>query len=292
MRCCQNRLGHTAQAMLAATFVLLIVTATLADDGATRKQRRLDFIRETIARLEFETTDVPLKSLTLPAEPVLSYTNPVRSATGSGSTFLVLDGVRPIAAASASIRDNGKAFREMTLLRDIALNVSREEKLVWQPKTVAKPWELVPNTSQPAKNSPLRLIQMRQIVRRFEMALVKQDMESGVLRSLSKPIYRYSDPDSGLVDGAVFAFVESTDPEALLLLEAHSDDTGRSWRYTIARMTSRPSKVMLDKREIWTTKGYWKNPKTLQDSYCEAFDSMYEETESADIETQVSEVGP
>ncbi len=248
-----------------------------ADDGENRKQRRLEFIRTTLTRLEVETTDDNARSLTLSAEPVLSYTNPVRSATGSGATFFVLDGVRPIAAVSASIRDGGKAFREMTLLNDTPLEATREDRLVWQPLALAKPWEPVPNAKQPAKNEALRLIQMRRIVRRFEMSLVREDMESGVLRNLSKPIYRYADPDNGVLDSAVFAFVESTDPEALLLLEAGADDAGGSWRYTIARMTSRPSEVLLDNREIWTTKAYWKNPRTRQDPYCEAFDSLYEE---------------
>jgi hypothetical protein len=118
---------------------------------------------------------------------------------------------------------------------------------------------------------------MRSIVRRFETNLLKDDMKSGALRALTQPIYRYMDKAAGVLDGAVFAFVEATDPETLLLLEAHADDVPGAWRYTLARMTSRPSQVLLDGREHWETIGYWRNPRSLEDPYSEAHDSQYEE---------------
>ena len=37
---------------------------------------------------------------------------------------------------------------------------------------------------------------------------------------MPQPLLRYAAPDSGVIDGAVFAFAEATDPEALLILEA------------------------------------------------------------------------
>ena len=114
-------------------------------------------------------------------------------------------------------------------------------------------------------------------MRRFQTNLLKEDMESAGLRALSQPIYRYAAPAAGVLDGAVFAFVEATDPEALLLLEATADDAGGSWRYVLARMTSRPSEVLLDGRELWTTKAYWRHPRSIEDPYTEAYDSQYEE---------------
>lgn len=271
------RQGCIQRVVLVSCLLLLVGTVSQADEGESVKQRRMAFIEAILDRFEVETADDSAKVLTLSAAPTLKFTNPVRSATGSGATYFWLDGARPLAAMSASIRDNGKAFREMSLLQDIPLRATRDGKLVWNPKTVAKPWKIVPDTARPAKTEPQRLIQMRGIVRRFEMNIVKGDMESGSLRGLSKPIYRYSEPDDGILDAAVFAFVESTDPEALLVLEAHGDDAGGAWRYTIARMTSRPSEVLLDQREIWSTKAYWKNPRSKDDPYSEAYDSNYEE---------------
>jgi hypothetical protein len=37
---------------------------------------------------------------------------------------------------------------------------------------------------------------------------------------LAQPLFRYESIDPDLVDGALFAFVTSTDPEALLVIEA------------------------------------------------------------------------
>jgi hypothetical protein len=287
---CPSRLCRDARLVLVVGCILpFVVAATWAEEGVSRKQRRLAFIRTTLGRFEVAPTGEPAKPLTLSADPALAYTNPVRTSTGSGATFFWLDGVRPIAVMSASIRDGGKVFREMSLLQDTPLRATRDGKLVWNPTAIAKPWMLVPDAGQPAKTEALRLIQMRKIVRRFEMNVVRDDMESGSLRDLSKPIYRYAEPDSGVLDGAVFAFVESTDPEALLLLEATAGDVAGSWRYTIARMTSRPSEVLLDKREIWSTKPYWKNPRTKKDPYIESYDSKYEEEAAEEVEVRDQE---
>ncbi|MBC8350581.1 MAG: hypothetical protein H8E66_01255 [Planctomycetes bacterium] len=270
-------------------FILVACSVVRAEEAETNKQQRLDFIRTTLARFEVETVDDTAKQLTLSVEPALWYTNPVRSATGTGATFFWLDGVRPVAAVSASIRDSGRVFRETSLLQDVPLRATRDGKLVWSPKRIAKPWAILPDAPQPGKNDPQRLIQMRAIVRRFEARLLKGDMEPGELRALSRPIYRYTDPAVGIVDGVVFGLVEATDPEALLLLEAHADDAGGSWQYTIARMTSRPSEVRLDGRELWETDAYWKNPRSKEDPYMEAYDSQYE-ADVIEVRGQESEV--
>lgn len=41
-----------------------------------------------------------------------------------------------------------------------------------------------------------------------------------------------------LIDAALFAFVEGTDPEALLLLEARTTEGGHAWHYALARLNS------------------------------------------------------
>ncbi|HVA48420.1 MAG TPA: hypothetical protein VNH11_18795 [Pirellulales bacterium] len=74
-----------------------------------------------------------------------------------------------------------------------------------------------------------------------------------------------------MLDGAVFAFVEATDPDFLLVIEAHRSDAASAaeWRYTLARMCSGPLEVELDGRRIWSAAGYWDNPRSLKDPYAE-----------------------
>ena len=52
--------------------------------------------------------------------------------------------------------------------------------------------------------------------------------------------------------GALFTFVEGTDPEVFLLLEARVRDKGPTWHYALARMNSCEFRVAQGGREIWS----------------------------------------
>jgi hypothetical protein len=60
-----------------------------------------------------------------------------------------------------------------------------------------------------------------------------------------REVFRYTSPDQGTIDGAVFYFSQTdrTDPELLLLIEA--DDAG-GWRYACAPLSCWSMRVMLD----------------------------------------------
>ena len=70
---------------------------------------------------------------------------------------------------------------------------------------------------------------------------------------LPQPIYRYEQTTGSLLDGALFAFVQATDPEILLALEARRDDSGKLlWQYGLARLNSMGLRAFYNDREIWT----------------------------------------
>ena len=76
-----------------------------------------------------------------------------------------------------------------------------------------------------------------------------------------------------MVDGAVFAFAEGTDPEVLVILEARRDadhPEGR-WSYSVARMTSPGVEVRLGDPVVWSGLPYWNNPRSRDDAYGEAY---------------------
>ena len=97
------------------------------------------------------------------------------------------------------------------------------------------------------------------------------DSEAGrentqTLRLLDEPIHRWPAGDKA-AEGALFAFCETTDPEALLLLDY--DEEGGAWTYSLARITSRPLVFRLDEQEILAIPGYWRNPRSSKDPYIE-----------------------
>lgn len=124
----------------------------------------------------------------------------------------------------------------------------------WQPEEAGLDLMPVPDAPIPARTESLRLTQMRNIARRFSANITEKE-NNWELRLLPQPLYRYkpTDKTSPVVDGAVFAYVwtTSTDPEVLLVVEAHRTDSGLAWRYAPARFTSRECWVNHQGREVW-----------------------------------------
>jgi hypothetical protein len=109
----------------------------------------------------------------------------------------------------------------------------------------------IDNAPVVAKTKLGRTFQMRQLTDRFDAhQFWKERFE---LRLLPKPIYRYEDLESGIVDGAVFALVHGTNPEVLLLVEAHpADDGAARWKVGFGSLAGARCVVRLDAKEFWT----------------------------------------
>jgi hypothetical protein len=75
------------------------------------------------------------------------------------------------------------------------------------------------------------------------------------LRLLPTEVHRYSDRQKGLVDGAVFVFAVDSNPEAILLVEAHEGDSGRGspqqWKYALAQMSAASLTFRRGDAEVW-----------------------------------------
>jgi hypothetical protein len=65
-------------------------------------------------------------------------------------------------------------------------------------------------------------------------------------------VYRYSAPDQGITDGALFAFVQGTNPEILITIEAFgTEPESRFWRYGFARMSCFFLRVQRGDKIVW-----------------------------------------
>jgi hypothetical protein len=80
----------------------------------------------------------------------------------------------------------------------------------------------------------------------------KSEPKPVVLRMMSRPTYRYGKPDGEIVDGALFTFVVSTDPEACLAIEIHRKDGASTWEYAVFPMTIYSLDAKLDGKTVWT----------------------------------------
>jgi hypothetical protein len=134
-------------------------------------------------------------------------------------------------------------------------------KSYYEPKEIA-------NAPLVAKSKSERTFQMRQLVSRFEAHQFWEDRFE--LRLLPKPVHRYEHLDSGILDGALYALVHGTNPEVLLLIEAHATTDGIArWKVGFGSLAGAHSIVLLDGKELWSSPKHIGDPADPRQSFSE-----------------------
>ena len=191
-----------------------------------------------------KTGGVKRKSLTLEPAPILNWTNPER-VTFFGATFVWTCEGRPELIGSAYGR--GKSLRhEFHSLSTEPIVAERSGSRVHRfPPGIQ--WRELSGAPEPAASYALRLTQMRRQAERFQVTMIfRRPVEvQHPLRLLSQPNYR--SPASAVDEVSLFLFVQGTDPECALLLEANSDKT---WRYAFARQNAASLQADLDGKQV------------------------------------------
>ncbi len=150
--------------------------------------------------------------------PVLRWSNPIR-ATDDGAVFLWTDQGRPAAALCVYNYGADGVDHEWQSLAAGPLRASYRKTPVWRPQAAGIEYRRVPGDSELPADTPVRrLRQMRSLLGDFAATVGREP-----LRTLTQPLYRYGDQESEVLDGAIFAFAQATDPELLLLLEARGE---------------------------------------------------------------------
>lgn len=239
------------------------------------RQTRFAYIQQQFESFELRLTDDLSRSLKLTDEPVLKYTNPVRSADGIAANYLWLDNNRPVAAGCVSIRQEEKVFRELVSLSPKAMTLTKAGMPLWTPTACAQPPQEFTETPVAGLSAAQRLIQMRTLARQFSVKMLRDPPVEA--RLLPQPVHRYADASKGILDGGLFAWVETTDPEALLTIEAILKDkeTPATWYFSFARMTSAGLEVRRKDAMVFTADSYWRNPRAKTDPYQEAQQIRY-----------------
>ncbi|MDP1798319.1 MAG: hypothetical protein Q8K78_12585 [Planctomycetaceae bacterium] len=222
-------------------------------DDKERAAAALQLTKEYAERYEITSATDAKKSVLVP-RPILRWSNPERGEI-YGNVFLwTLDG-RP--QAVGSLYKWYSPFTHMShefhSLSTTGLQGNYDGKSVWKTDRPGITFTDVADGPAFADKPAARLTQMRELARRFSASGTDADGKRTELRLLAQPVYRYEvDPAATkpeFVDGAVFAFVEGTDPEVWLLLEADAS-TGK-WRYALARMNRVVLTANYQGTEVW-----------------------------------------
>ena len=258
---------------------LLLVALILGADPfeeALRRQRYA-FLEARTAEFELQTEKADSKLLERGKSPILRWSNPVREFVNDGLTYLWLDDNRPLAIGSCWCRSTeadlrtGELKYEFSTLTDERMSLRRGDNVIWTPKPEGVVNKPLAEAQAPQDTAARRLTQMRQLARRFQASSFKMNSPHE-LRLMPQPLYRYDDKANDVLDGALFAFVEGNDPEALLLLEAVSG----KWRYTLASMTNYRVVVRLDKEDVFTSEAPLMGRSSPTDRYVSDSDGRFD----------------
>jgi hypothetical protein len=251
-------------------FPLLTITVAVSSLSSIRGEETIDLKAATsiAARKEVEkyrftiSDDDNTKSdasvLNLVMNPILHWTNP---AAGNvyGDVFVWTRNGRP--EVVASFHQFHGSFEqtaiEFTSLSQEKLQCRNESAAVWKPKKAGVTLQRCSGSIYPATQLSLRLTQTRRIAAEFSIRL-KDEQTNGVerkLRLMPQPVFRLESTDPNVLDGAMFAFVEGTAPETVLLIEARKTGKGFAWYYSFARMNIHPLVAVFDGEEVWQTAG-------------------------------------
>jgi hypothetical protein len=243
-------------------FLLLILASPLSardadPDSAQETARRDDVAKLAPAkarRIEMLVGETEQKA-TLRAEPLLRWSNPTAGSV-YGEVFLWTHQARPVAIASI--------YRWYHPFMDCTFEVvstspssvlAREgDKTLWEAKGPSIAWKTLDAAPPPGKTASIRLNQMRQLARKFSAQLLDKraggEAVTRELRLLNQPVYRYESSEASVIDGGLFALVETTDPEVWVLLEAVQRDDKAFWQYALARMNADACEVRLDDKPV------------------------------------------
>ena len=202
-------------------------------------------------------------------EPILRYADSTRRLHES-SLWIWSSGGRP--SAVLAVEYYPKSPRGPRWLFEIAslsterIGARRSTDLNWTAKEPGLKLLTLKDAAAPADKAVRRLAQMKELFRHFaahETATVGGRIE---LRPLSSPLFRYSQTDDNLLDGAIFAFANGTNPEVLLVLEAQTvKGSAAAWQYGLVQTTGAAVAVERDGKEVWQRDEA--DPPSVRDSY-------------------------
>jgi hypothetical protein len=207
------------------------------------------------------------ESLELLPRGALSWSNPERRTAAGGLFLWTLDG-RPQVAMCIYPSTPTTFDHEFQSLSLSSLSASVNDESIWEPLEAGIEFLPLEKVAPPGASVPVRLRQMRNLAREFSAKLVPPERAEIPLRLFSAPTYRYPppDPSSEIIDGAMFTFVQGTDPEVFLIIEAIQDaKQGAAWRYALARMTMVPMQVRHRTELVWETE--WAQTKNRNNPY-------------------------
>lgn len=231
--------------------LLFAMIVSQADEQAVAAER-MAFMKRSAAVYALRFGGQETGKIELHAGPILRWNNPV-SGISDGTVFIWTCEGRPEAAAQVFlVHRNTRWVQEFQSLSLLPLVAQRDGAAIWSPQSPGLESKPLLGAPSPAATAPRRLQQLRAMAREFSASVDFQGTTRYELRLLPNPLHRYGQDDAKIVDGGMFAFVQGTNPEAFLLIEARPTENGAQWHYALAPMTSYAVEVRHKEQPVWS----------------------------------------
>jgi hypothetical protein len=232
--------------------------AASAEDDPEAK-RRLAVMQASVEALAAKSDDLKPKALAPAPQPLLRYNDPTRGGVKEeGNNNYLLDaGVwrlgtegRPTALVTLEIyrHPDGKhllSYEFLSLTEKSFSLKHKTEEVLWDATGSGLSLKDLPDAPKPATTAAARLTQMRQLARRFG-ATETYNKDTVECRLIAQPIDRYQSEADKIVDGAIFALANGTNPEIGIVLECDAE----RWNYGVLRLCGAKSAVTLDGKQV------------------------------------------
>jgi hypothetical protein len=228
------------------------------DESTKEREELLRQMRKRVQAMKVSKVDddvrVPVELL---PNPLFRFSDE-RSPIIDGAVWCWGSQGRPVAMMKLTgYRDRERGSKwlyDMVSLSDGLIDAQWGDGHEWSSNKPGVRLKPLPDGLTPADTESRRLLQMKEISRRFTASTAHPYWGKDELRLLPRQICRYSDPGSGLEDGAIFTFAYSgTIPSVFLLVESRKQESSSpAWHYGVARQIDSAVTVRVDEKEVWT----------------------------------------
>ena len=245
-----SRRRPSRERMSTPSFAPVCIALALAAQATDGKQHladanadRLKFMKDSVQSYRLARSGDDAAVFKLQSDPVFRLGKQGDGVVLEGAIFLWADEVdRPAAAAQvflvqSAAHSAGEWRHEFTSLSTRSFTATQAGKPRWMPMVAGVAFQPIPGAPKPADTPKERLRQMRELAGEFRAEDDFWGRGWSILRLLPRPISRYGKVAATPEDGALFAFVLGTDPEAFLFIEARKGNGGLEWQYAFAPMT-------------------------------------------------------
>ncbi|HEV3387080.1 MAG TPA: hypothetical protein VG097_19835 [Gemmata sp.] len=259
-----SRSFHPPGYFLAASLALTMFAGKLhaADDEGkkeeeARREQQLKVMKCFAELYTLSHADDRKRLYKLHENAIMRFSNPV-GGTKDGAVYLWSDRGQPQAVLKIFTYDNEVFVQEWQSLSESPLVAEREGKTIWNPAEPGIAFRELPEAPKPADSTAERLRQMKSLAGKFSTTYTAgKETKPDELRLLIQPLFRHeADAEMKRLDGAVFAFSQSTAPMGFLLFEARRNGESHRYYYAFARLSTQAMTARYGDKEIYSVEKY------------------------------------